>query len=169
MRSAQRGFTILELLLAMTLLAIVSAVAFSWLVSEERSSHAAQRELEALDTAFASIRLLNDDLIEAVPDGSGRRVTLVDADTLTLLTLDHLPGEAPGFHHVTWHIDRAGDRLMRQMTDRVAGVVPPARIISRRLPNMHFSINDSGAISIDLHLGTAEASAWSFPLWTGRS
>jgi prepilin-type N-terminal cleavage/methylation domain-containing protein len=162
MSHCQRALTLLELLTAISLLAIISTSACFWIISQGRASHAAQSRLGTAALASALQRLLNDDLVLSVPDAMGHHYTLVDDHTLALSTLDRLPGESAGFHTVTWRFDPATHRLMRT----VAGTITPNPIapIAEGGANVAFVAGSSGRLT--LHCTDSLGGDWALPLWT---
>lgn len=155
----RRALTLLELLLAISLLAVISTSACFWIISQGRASRSAQSRLGTAALACALQRLLNDDLVFSVPDAMGHHYALVDAYTLVLSTLDRLPGEAAGFHTVTWHFDPTTHRLMRT----VAGTITP-HPIAEGGADVAFVAGPSGRLV--LHCTDALGGDWALPLWT---
>jgi type II secretory pathway pseudopilin PulG len=151
--------TLLELLIAISLLAIISASACFWIISQGRASRSAQSRLGTAALACAVQRLLNDDLVVSVPDAMGHHYSLVDDHTLALTTLDRLPGESAGFHAVTWTFDPGKHHLVRT----VAGAVSPHPLAESGI-DVAFVAGPSGRLM--LHCTDALGGDWVLPLWT---
>ncbi len=91
--------TLLEVLLATALMAVVVSAASSWIAAQARSSRSAQQRLAALAALAASVRAIDDDLVGGVGLGSWR----VDTDgALVGETLHVAPGDPVGIHTVRW-------------------------------------------------------------------
>lgn len=159
MRHCRQAMTLLELLIAISLLAIISSSACFWIISQGRASRSAQSRLGTAALACSLQRLLNDDLVLSVPDATGHHYTVVDDQTLALSTLDRLPGEAAGFHAVTWRFDPTTHRLMRT----VAGGISPYPMAEGGA-DVAFVVGSSGRLM--LQCTDALGGDWALPLWT---
>ena len=103
---ARRALTLLELLLAITLLGAIAAAGWSWSLAIQRSSAAQRAAGLAGQDALACQRLLRDDLLGSVSGSSG--YTLADEHALTLITLHTVPGSTSvGARQVRWTWDAA--------------------------------------------------------------
>jgi prepilin-type N-terminal cleavage/methylation domain-containing protein len=122
----RRAMTLLEMLLAITLLGVVAAAGWTWSLSIQRSSAAIRATELAEQDALACLRLLRDDLLGSIAGGE-RRYQIVNEQELNLLTLNAVPGSAAvGARPVQWTWDAAnglrrrdGDQ-MRTLSRRVA-------------------------------------------------
>ncbi len=102
--AARRAMTLLELLLAITLLGAIAAAGWSWSLAIQRSSAAQRVAGLAGQDALACQRLLRDDLLGSVSGQSG--YTLTDEHALTLVTLHTVPGSSSiGARPVRWTWD----------------------------------------------------------------
>jgi prepilin-type N-terminal cleavage/methylation domain-containing protein len=139
-----RAFTLLEVLLASVLLAVVALSAFSWIGSQGRASRTTQERLEAIAAAIQAVRLLRDDLSLAVAADGGASCQIATPTTLRITTLDRLPGEGPGFHHVVWSWHEDTHQLQRQLTNDGILVAPAPRLVTARLQAVEFVLDEHG-------------------------
>ena len=153
------GMTLLELLIAISLCGIVAAAVGFWIISQARAQRAARGRLATATLAVSLKRLLDDDLVLAVPDSRGHRYALVDDHTLALTTLDRLPGEPVGFQEVTWRFDPATQRLLRS----VAGNGQP-RALTDGGAAIAFVAGDEGRLL--LRLSDDQGGMVQLPVWS---
>ena len=101
MGAARSALTLLELLLAISLLGVIAAAGWTWSLAIQRSS-AAQRSVGlARQEALACQRLLRDDLLGSISGPPGYIIT--DAHSLALVTLHAVPGSTSiGARPVRW-------------------------------------------------------------------
>lgn len=107
----QRGFTLVEVLLAVALLTVVATAAVSWAVSQRRSGAAIEERYERLRQLLACRQAFAEDLRLAPartavlrPDENGQ---------VSFPTLRHLPDEEAHLRLVTWRFDAAEQALVR--------------------------------------------------------
>jgi prepilin-type N-terminal cleavage/methylation domain-containing protein len=137
------AFTLLEVLLAISLLAAVSAAAFSWVATQTRVNRAAAQRLQALTLVDTVATAIRDDLLQALADDRGRRFEM-DAKRLRLTTLNHMPGDPPGAQQVVWRQDERLDALVREIVPADPEAQPLSRAVSRRIRLVRFSRKGSG-------------------------
>jgi prepilin-type N-terminal cleavage/methylation domain-containing protein len=111
----RRGFTLVEVLLAVALLTVVATAAVSWAVSQRRSGAAIEERYERLRQLLACRQAFAEDLRLASirtevlrPDEDGR---------VSFPTLRRLPDEEPRLRTVTWRFDAAGQALVRSTAE----------------------------------------------------
>lgn len=102
--AARRALTLLELLLAISLLGAVAAAGWTWSLALQRTSAAQRAAGLAGQDALACQRLLRDDLLGSVSGSPG--YVLIDEHVLTMVTLHAVPGSgAIGARLVRWTWD----------------------------------------------------------------
>lgn len=118
-----RGFTLLEVLFAVTISALLLTAAWQWLSSAIAAGQRARERLDLLEEAWSIARLMQDDAAGIPTDIGG---ALVKEDQFHCVTSAVVPGQADsGWRTILWRWS-ATDGLVRQDGDR-------ARVISRRL------------------------------------
>ncbi len=104
--AARRALTLLELLLAISLLGAIAAAGWTWSLAIQRSSAAQRATGLAGQDALACQRLLRDDLLGSVARAPG--YALSDEHSLMLVTLHTVPGSTSvGARAVRWTWDAA--------------------------------------------------------------
>jgi prepilin-type N-terminal cleavage/methylation domain-containing protein len=143
----QGGFTLLEVLLATSLVTVVATATLSWMTAQARSARALTQEAQALTTAQAVADAIRDDLLLAVPDqaNKGQRYTL-ERQRLRLMTLNHMPGDEPGLRVVQWRQDAHLGALVREIIPADPKAKPIARIVSRDLRVLRFNTGEGTGI-----------------------
>lgn len=106
-----RGFTLIEVLLAVSLLTMLASAAISWAVAQRRSGALVEERLERLEQALACRRLIDDDLIQATDPGA--LIRPAEDGVLHVVTLNRVPGEAAGSHQVEWRYAADQHGLLR--------------------------------------------------------
>ncbi len=111
-----RGLTLIELLAALTLLAVFTTALGALTTTLSRATHRIDRVAHSDRLAQRALALLRRDLDEAWADS-----TTVDAthSSITLVTTHTLPAEAPGWATVMWRLEPDGDfttSLVRERT-----------------------------------------------------
>jgi type II secretory pathway pseudopilin PulG len=135
---SRTAFTLLEVLLSASLLAAITAAAFSWVITMERTNRSAIHRLQALGALQAVGDAVRDDLLYALADDQGRRYEMAK-DRLQLRTLNRLPGDPLGAQHVRWRFEPRQRLLVREIipaSGEEAEVV--RRVISRQLDEARF-------------------------------
>ncbi|MEZ5465514.1 MAG: prepilin-type N-terminal cleavage/methylation domain-containing protein [Lysobacteraceae bacterium] len=118
--SRQHGFTLLEILLASTLLAVLLALAYSTVSGAVRSTRSGEAQIERTDEIRVTQEFLRRQLSHAMPvayeqpdDGGDRKV--FEADDASMRFVAPMPGHlSRGGLHVQWlefSSDRDGLRL----------------------------------------------------------
>lgn len=156
----RRAFTLLEVLLAISLTGVVGIAAMSLQTMQARIGEAARTREEALAVLCETVRLLDDDLVLAVADEGRGRVAIEDG-SLVLRTSCRLPGDEPGLHEVRWSFDAARGALLRSATP-LAGGPPTVRAVGRLWQDCRFGLRDR-AVWLD---GRLAGLAWRMPLWS---
>jgi type II secretion system protein J len=164
MSPTRRGFTLLEVLVACALLAVVSTMAFSWISSQSRASHNAKARLDALAAAETAMRLIQEDLSFAVVADATTRFVLMDEHTIRMTTLSRLPGEGPGFHRVIWQWLPQSHQLQRGLGVDQTTLKTAPRLVTSRLKALTFSITDQGRLMASISLSDNPADDLLFPL-----
>jgi type II secretion system protein J len=158
----RRGFTLLEVLLAIGLTGVVGIAAISLQTMQARVGTATRAQEEALAEITETLRLLDDDLVLALPAETRHRFQ-VEEGALRLLTSCRLPGDERGVHEVRWSFDAASGALLRSSTPRAGG---PATVRSvGRLWQACAFRTEGEALWLEGRLG-ANGQAWRLPLWT---
>lgn len=142
-----RGFTLLEVLLATSLMTVVATATLSWMTAQTRSARTLTQEAQALATAHAVANAIRDDLLLAVPDpaNKGQRYAL-ERQRLRLMTLNHMPGDEPGLRVVQWRQDSRLGALVREIIPADPKAKPITRIVSRDLRALRFNTSDGSGI-----------------------
>lgn len=112
------GFTLLELLVALTLTISVALVAVGWLHQIGRSSAAFAREREISLAVSACLDLLRDDCVQAVAPP-----VLGEDGTLVLHCLSPAQAEVPGLREVRWRFDAERRCLVRSLPGAIAATL----------------------------------------------
>jgi prepilin-type N-terminal cleavage/methylation domain-containing protein len=168
-RPWQAAMTLLEVLVTVTLLAIIGAAVLSWVRSQAAASRAAGVRMESLRTIMAMVRLLDDDLVSAIADDKGIRFRLVDASTLTLTTLNSTPGDPAGLKEVSWTLTSKEHPIERT----VAPVLEPedrhARVVTNKISGGKFRLDTkTGSLFLDFPRQGFSDQDVSVPLWVER-
>ncbi|MCP3662585.1 MAG: type II secretion system minor pseudopilin GspJ [Gammaproteobacteria bacterium] len=132
----QRGFTLIELLVAITVFAIMSAMAYGGLRTLLDSRDRTRASAEALNQLQNSFLLLHQDLGQSLPRGVRDQFGDQEApfvgngtdDLLFSLTRGDAAGELigrPGLRRIAYrHKDQRLERLIWPVLDRVQGTEP---------------------------------------------
>lgn len=137
------GFTLLEVLLATSLLTVVTTATLTWMNTLSRSTRASTQQLQALTTAQAVARAIRDDLLLAIPDQANRgQLYTFERQRLRLKTLNHMPGDAPGIRTVQWRQDAELKALVREIIPDDPRAKPIIRIVSKELRLLRFSSDE---------------------------
>ena len=158
----RRGFTLLEVLLAIGLTGVVGIAAIALQTMQARVGSATRAQEEALAEITETLRLLDDDLVLALP-GETRSRFQVEEGALRLLTSCRLPGEERGVHEVRWSFDAASGALLRSSSPRGGGPAT-VRQVGRLWQTCSFSIAGE-RLWLEGRLG-ASGQDWRLPLWT---
>jgi prepilin-type N-terminal cleavage/methylation domain-containing protein len=156
--SRRRGFTLVEVLLAVALLTVLATAAVSWAVTQRRSGAAIEERYERLRHLLACQQALREDLRLAPltlarprPDESG---------VLVFRTLRHLPDETPAQREVTWRYDAARRALVRSTTGesgeriRIAvGELDAARFIQQERRGLVLEVRPPHGAPLSLVIG----------------
>ncbi len=132
------GFTLLEVVLATSLLAGLTAATFSWVSTMGRFQRAAAQRLDILTTAEAIGAAIRDDLTQELPSPKGTRFSIY-TNRLEVITLHNLPGDPPGAQRVTWYQDDKIQALVREVTSADPSLPPTQRVVSRNLLLVRFA------------------------------
>lgn len=144
----RKGFTLLEVLLSITLLAAMSAAVFSWIMTMARTQREAGLRYDALAQAQAIASALRDDVLGAVADAKGDRFE-TGPGVLRIATLNQLPGDPPGLNTIQWRQDRTNGWLVREIMTDVPEAKPQVRIISHQVQLAQASLN-TGTLVVTL-------------------
>ena len=142
------GFTLLEVLLSITLLAAMSGAVFSWIMTMARAQREACLRYDALAQTQAIASALRDDALGAVADAEGKRFE-TGPGALRLATLNHLPGDPPGLNTIRWRQDRTNGCLVREIMTDMPDAKPQVRIISHQVQLAQTSLN-TGTLVVTL-------------------
>lgn len=156
-----RGFTLLEVLLATALTALLAIAGWSWIRGAVQSGNRAQQRADHVAEALSIVRLMADDL-RGVQIPSGARL---DEHGFHCRTLATVPGQPDvGWRDITWKFQPSGQLVRRD------GEVE--RIISIRFRCV-FHADDHDPVLWWVHMtpvsslsveaqGYSEAPAWIF-------
>jgi len=143
----QTGFTLLEILLATSLLTALTTATLSWMNALSRSNRASTQHLQALATAEAMASAIRDDLLLAVPDQANKgQLYTLERQRLRFKTLSQMPGDAPGLHTVQWRQDSRLNAVVREIIPDDSKAKPLTRIVSKDLRLLRFSTRDKSGI-----------------------
>lgn len=142
------GFTLLEVLLSIALLAAMSAAVFSWIMTMARSQREAGLRYGALAQAQAIASTLRDDVLGAIANAEGEHFE-IGPGTLRLATLNQLPGDPPGLNTIQWRQDRTNGWLVREIMTDIPDAKPQVRIISHQVQLAQASVN-TGTLVVTL-------------------
>ncbi len=151
------GFTLLEVLLALAITAMLTVAATQWLGAVYRTAAVATSRFGAVEAAVVAARLMDDDLRGALPDREGTSLSLTGG-VLTVWTLTGVPGDESGRKQVSWRFDRANRQLLRV----VAG--GRSHVVTGRLANATWTMN-AGQHPLLVVTPTEGAQAMTIPLW----
>lgn len=158
----RRAFTVVEVLLAMALVAVTSAAVFGFIDNLARIKDATRDAADRLDKLTTLLDRLEDDLAAAIAGGTGLPAGIQGRPTsITLLTRGvGIPASTP--------IDRAAIADLRQAVyafDRVAGVITARRgpiagigtaaVAVRRVRHVRFRFHDGSSWSETFDSGQA--------------
>ncbi|MBA3845997.1 MAG: prepilin-type N-terminal cleavage/methylation domain-containing protein [Planctomycetes bacterium] len=151
-----RGMTLLEVVLATALMAVVVAAASGWIAGQARAGRVAQKRLEGVQALAACVRAIDDDLVGAI----GLAPWSVDeTDGLRLETLHCAPGDPAGIHGVHWRF--ADGALVRDSGGAI-------RIASQRLVEARFARDErAGGVQLVARV-CATGDEIAIPLRAGR-
>ncbi|MBA3708098.1 MAG: hypothetical protein H0W83_04645 [Planctomycetes bacterium] len=154
------GLTLLEILLALSILVVITTLAASWLVHAGRVGQIARARAQGIVAWEATVALLRDD-ISAAPlatDASMKANSeLRGVPTLTLATFHQAAGDAPGSKRVSYRYDAEHHELWR--TPEVIGEkAPHQRLVTTRLCDVIFIRDDTGGLHLRARVvGNADA------------
>jgi hypothetical protein len=120
------AFTLLETLLTATLTVSVGIAALSLTTLQARLGTAARAQEEALALTTETARLIDDDLVLAVPHPELGRFQVL-ADGSLRLTTSASPAETLGLQEVLWRFDAQTGTVQRVSTR--PGQAPTARLV----------------------------------------
>lgn len=159
--SRRAGFTLLELLLAISLTSAVAIAAVSLTLFQARIAAASRTQAETLALVTETIRVLNDDLLLAVRQPGQGRAQFGEGGTLRLVTSRRLPGEEPGLREVVWGWDADSGSVLR--TALAPGRPPSTRRVGGGWTA--FAI-ESAQDRLWLRGSVGDGPDWRLPLWT---
>lgn len=133
--------TLLEVLLALALTAMVSVATAGWIGVQARAVTARVRQAEGLEAGRSLMRALDEDL-RGVPAGVTPAAGVgADGRQLEVRTLACLPGDPRGLKTVIWRF--ADGRLDRMVDGRV-------RPVSARFAGVRFQADPDGALQVQV-------------------
>jgi prepilin-type N-terminal cleavage/methylation domain-containing protein len=132
------GFTLLEVLLAASLLAAVAVAIFSWTTTQVRVNRAAEQRLQANALAETIAAAIRDDLRQSLPDEEGRRY-LIQGAQLKLITMNYIPGEVTGSQHIVWRNDEKTNAIIRERVAVKQDEKNVPRLVSSQVTIVGFS------------------------------
>jgi hypothetical protein len=150
------AFTLVEVLLAMTLASAVAITVVSWVAHEKALAARITREADAVTSAFLVERLLRDDVLQAVIRDQPRLVLAGGA--LQLVTGNLAGDEPPGLARVVWSFD-AGSRTLSRARTLDDGPTQ-SRTVTRRLEQVSFAVA-GGAVTCRWSAGQDRQGAFS--------
>lgn len=100
------GFTLLEVLFAAALTALLATAGWAWIRGTVRAGTRMQQHLDLLVEATAVVRLMNDDLRGAQTSGGPALIADRGFRCRTLAIVPQQPG--PGWRDVTWDCSPSG-------------------------------------------------------------
>ncbi len=105
----KRAFTLLEILLALSLLSVLSTFVFGWLVHSQQHIRESHQALETKRSLFQAVMLMRQDLLHQVGDNPLQ----IAEETLTLQTHFHTITDPRLAHQVTYQIEN--EHILRQI------------------------------------------------------
>jgi len=157
------AFTLLETLLAVSLTASVGIAALSLTTMQARVGAAARAQEESLALVTETVRLLDEDLLLAVPHPEFDRIQLLAGGVLRLATSCRLPGEPPGVHEVVWRFDAASGAVLRTSIP-LGGGEASTRVVGRTWRAFAIEL-DQQTLWLNGRVGASDI-LWRLPLWT---
>jgi prepilin-type N-terminal cleavage/methylation domain-containing protein len=146
-----RGFTLVEVLMAVALLTLLATAAVSWAVSQRHSSVVIEERYERLRCLLVCQQLLREDL-RLMPLG-GARPRPDEGGALMFRTLRHLPDEEAGQREVTWRYDASRRALVRSTADAAGDHV---RVAVGDLDGARFVQQDRRGLVLEVRPTTGE-------------
>jgi prepilin-type N-terminal cleavage/methylation domain-containing protein len=157
----RRGFTLLELLVAVTLMTGISMAVYGWIVGTARTS--ARFSVAARDAAaFEAIRAAIDDDLSCAVLVQGHTNAHVVRGALVMLTLNHAAGDPVGAGDVAWRFDPASRRIQRSVADAAAPGGHRIVAMPATCSQAEFGSMDRGRLGLFID---AHGERWSLPLW----
>tara|TARA_Y100000815_G_scaffold132716_2_gene119819 strand:- start:771 stop:1307 length:537 start_codon:yes stop_codon:yes gene_type:complete len=119
------GLTLIETLIALSLLAMMTVAVVSWMVSSQRLLCDASGAARWNAATAAALQLIADDLTAATEGDSddGASAVLVESDSLQIRTRD------VGACTVRYSLDRGAGQLTRQRTDASGSTASPRLLV----------------------------------------
>lgn len=140
----KRGMTLIEVLVATTLLASVMGVVGGWTLQQARLTERVRQQAERQRATLAIRELLRDDLLQALNRTPSDGEPISDRQRMTFFSLHRAPGDGGvAGARLLWWFDPERQTLLRQRGDG------PERVILAGLRTAHI---DQTKISTTLHL-----------------
>ena len=141
--NTRRGFTLMEVLLAVALLTMLASAAISWAVAQRRSGAVVEERLNRQELVLAAGRLISDDLNLSVDPSTVVHPT--NEGEFHLHTLHHVPGEGPGQHQVIWRFSAEHSALVRISSDAQE---QRTRLVVPQIQQARFQRDDRGLLEL---------------------
>ncbi len=155
-----RGFTLIEMLMAVALLTMLATAAVSWAVSQRRSGALIEARYERMQQVLACRQAIREDVVLALastgplrPDNAGR---------LIIPTLRRGPDEAPGRREVIWAFDGERQALVRASRGASGD---QQRVALAAVASARFVQDEKRGLVLEIHPLTGEVV--SLALWGG--
>ncbi len=156
----RRGFSLLEVVVAMSLFSILVVITLSWFIRQGALSRTLAQRMEDMAVIEALTRLMRDDLSQAIAAPQGGRCT-VEPEQVACTTLNQVPDEPAGYHRVAWVHDAITGRLLR--ISESAGGQRSERVVATRFRQVAFT---GSGTAVSLIVSRREGPDLTFRVWS---
>lgn len=132
---ARRGLTLVEVVLAVAVLALIAVALVGWLRLAARATGTDMAAITAVGDRAAVLRLVRRDVAARVG-----AIEVVEDGWLQLQTLHAIGSEQPQLRAVWWQWDEAGTQLIRRVSDGPTGM----RVVWRGPSSPQFQQDEDG-------------------------
>jgi prepilin-type N-terminal cleavage/methylation domain-containing protein len=146
------GFTLIEIVVAVSLLTLLSAAMVSWTISQRRAGLIISERMERFTQALACVRAIEDDLLLGV--GAQRNIHPQADGSLSFSSVHSAPHELAGSRIVSWQFQAADHSpttsdgaLVRQQK---IGEQVTTRIVLPMVKSAHFEHNELHGLQLIL-------------------